>query len=58
MKESIAQIKARGRQFESEFAEQYEVSIEEAIERLRQAPGAFIHVASWLSRQIPQDFEH
>jgi hypothetical protein len=58
MRESIAQIKARGRQFESEFAEQYEVSIAEAIERLRQAPGAFIRVASWLSRQIPNDFEH
>ena len=57
MKESIAQIKARGREFDSEFAEQYEVSIEEALERLRQAPGAFIRVAFWLSRQIPQDFE-
>jgi hypothetical protein len=57
MKESITQIKARGRQFDSEFAEQYEVSIDEAIERLRQAPGAFIWVAFWLSRQIPQDFE-
>jgi hypothetical protein len=39
MKESVALIKARGRQFESEFESQYDVSISEAIERLRQVQG-------------------
>jgi hypothetical protein len=57
MKESIARIKARGRQFESEFENQYEVSIAEAIDRLRELPGIFVRIAAWLSRQIPQDFE-
>ena len=56
MKESIARIKARGKQFDSEFSSQYEVPIEEAVKRLGQVPGAFIRIASWLSREIPQDF--
>ena len=40
MKESIARIKARGKQFDSEFSSQYEVPIEEAVKRLGQVPGA------------------
>jgi hypothetical protein len=56
MKETIARIKARARQFDIEFQGQYEVPIDVAIERLRQAPGAFLRVVDWLSRQIPHDF--
>jgi hypothetical protein len=56
MKESIARIKARAKQFDSEFISQYEIPIEEAVKRLGHVPGAFIRVASWLSREMPQDF--
>jgi hypothetical protein len=57
MKETISRIKARARQFDTEFQGQYEVPIDVAIERLRQAPGAFLRVVDWLSRQIPNDFQ-
>jgi hypothetical protein len=57
MKDSIARIKARGRQFDAEFQAQYEVSIEEAVERLRELPGTLLGVVAWFSRHIPADFE-
>ena len=57
MKESIRRIKARGRQFEAEFQDHYEISIPEAIERLRRLPGALLGFIAWFSRRIPPDFE-
>jgi hypothetical protein len=57
MKDSIRRIKDRSRQFEAEFESQYEVSIAEAIDRLKQVPGALVGIAAWLSRQIPAGFE-
>jgi hypothetical protein len=57
MQESIARIKARGRQFDAEFQNQYEVTVTEAVNRLRKLPGAVLGFAAWFSRQIPPGFE-
>jgi hypothetical protein len=46
MKESIRRIKDRSRQFEVEFESQYEVSITEAMDRLKQVPGALVGIAA------------
>jgi hypothetical protein len=56
MKDAIERIKSRGHALEKDFESQYDASVAEAIDRLKQAPGYLVRIGAWLSRQIPADF--
>jgi len=57
LRESVAVFRRRAREFDRRFADQYELTVAEAIERLKELRPAALGVVAYFSSRIPSDFE-
>ena len=53
---TISRIRAEGRRLDDRMRADYEISAQEAMERLTQLRAAMLGVALFFSTRIPQDF--